>query len=120
MVHVDHGAAHGENSEEPAGRRWLSSTAGEEGSEGSASQDSSPETSTEVAIALLLTIRIWRVVRVLHGVAFSEKLRHDEHKKLTNEVKDEAAELRRLERENGELRREMEEERAGRGGGGAV
>ena len=47
------------------------------------------EVAADAAGFVVVLLRSWRLVRLVHGLAFSEKLRHDEHLKLTHEVEEE-------------------------------
>ncbi|GMI11389.1 hypothetical protein TrVE_jg4954 [Triparma verrucosa] len=67
------------------------------------------ERNTEAAELVVVIIRSWRFIRLFHGLAFSEKLRHDEHLKQL----DEKVELENLEEqlkeENERLKARVEE-----------
>eukprot|EP00520_Triparma_pacifica_P011197 CAMPEP_0118659454 /NCGR_PEP_ID=MMETSP0785-20121206/15119_1 /TAXON_ID=91992 /ORGANISM="Bolidomonas pacifica, Strain CCMP 1866" /LENGTH=222 /DNA_ID=CAMNT_0006552557 /DNA_START=1 /DNA_END=666 /DNA_ORIENTATION=- len=54
------------------------------------------ETTTSSMAVLFVIMRAWRFIRLLHGIAFSEKLRNDE--------------IRKIEKEEGQLELELKEE----------
>ncbi|GMI19539.1 hypothetical protein TeGR_g10743 [Tetraparma gracilis] len=102
------------------GHRLLGGAAPSHGEEGSRAE----ETTVAVAVALVL-IRSWRFLRLLHGVAFSEKLRQDEFLKmqgeeelLETELTDAVKHDKMLAEENARLRERVKELEAIVGGGG--
>ena len=81
------------------------------------------EATAEAASAIVALLRSWRFVRLVHGLAFSEKLRHDEHLKLAKEVEEERLKELELEStgaslslENQKLRARIKEVRQASGG----
>ncbi|GMH52843.1 hypothetical protein TrRE_jg11233 [Triparma retinervis] len=95
LVHVDH-------SSDSEHARLLSSD------EDSSSSHSSAETTTEAIAALLIIMRTWRFIRLVHGVAFSEKLRNDEIHKLEKEERMLETELTHAVEHDGKLASENE------------
>ena len=49
-------------------------------------QDNTAETLTKAAIAIVTLFRSWRIIRLVHGLAFSEKLRKDKELKVAEEI----------------------------------
>lgn len=72
-------------------------------------EDHSAERNTEAASLVIVVLRSWRFVRLFHGLAFSEKLRHDEHLKQVDERKGVEMVEQELEKEVEELKQRIRE-----------
>jgi hypothetical protein len=111
---IIHPLVHASHTSESSDHRSLSS---EDSSE---AETSHQETTTETIAVLLTLMRTWRFIRLVHGVAFSEKLRNDEIHKLEKEERMLETELTHavehdglLMKENGDLRKRVLGERGG-------